>query len=511
MKMKLKNICAILFAACTVVSCDLDTTPTASMDAGDMYKTTENAEYVLRGAWNHIFNSGRTYASIGIGSIMLNDDFAGSDVVRKRSYGFYDSYNLTNGYARGEYNTVLWSLLYNPINNCNGILKNIDNAVGKQEVKNRIKGQALATRGYAYMLLATHYSFAIDKDPDAVCVPIYTEPTNKNEAMTGKPASSVSEVFGQALKDLEDAVLLIPENYSHGNDPKTQYLIDYQVVLGLLARTHLYAHNWQEAYDYATEALSVNSYLMSEKEYKSGFSDYANKEWMWSLSCTIDDNMPCYLFHFKDCTTKGSYYTSLTADPHFKNKFDEDDYRKDLFVWGRTASGDWAMLNKKFLFKDVEKMLADLVLMRTSEMYLIKAEAAAHLAGKEGEAQETLRTLRNARMKEGKQAKAVTETGGALLAQIWMERRKELWGEGFALTDLIRNQQALEREPYEEVIPGEGDEDDIILSGHSVINFPDKTEFTPNSKYYLFRIPEKEELQNVNLYSRYPRLPIYDK
>ena len=31
-------------------------------------------------------------------------------------------------------------------------------------------------------------------------------------------------------------------------------------------------------------------------------------------------------------------------------------------------------------------MLADLVLMRTSEMYLIKAEAAAHLAGKEGEA-----------------------------------------------------------------------------------------------------------------------------
>ena len=47
-------------------------------------------------------------------------------------------------------------------------------------------------------------------------------------------------------------------------------------------------------------------------------------------------------------------------------------------------------------------MLADLVLMRTSEMYLIKAEAAAHLAGKEGEAQQLLQTLRNARMKEGK-------------------------------------------------------------------------------------------------------------
>jgi hypothetical protein len=32
----------------------------------------------------------------------------------------------------------------------------------------------------------------------------------------------------------------------------------------------------------------------------------------------------------------------------------------------------------------------------------------------------------------------------------------------------------------------------------------------PNSKYYLFRIPESEELQNENLYSKYPRLSIYN-
>lgn len=60
--------------ACAVTSCDLDTTPTTSLDAGNVYKDTENAERVLRGAWNYIFNSGSTYASIGIGSIQLNDD-----------------------------------------------------------------------------------------------------------------------------------------------------------------------------------------------------------------------------------------------------------------------------------------------------------------------------------------------------------------------------------------------------------------------------------------------------
>ena len=218
MKINLKNVCGVVLMVCAVVSCDLDTTPTTSLDAPSVYKDTKNAERVLRGAWNYIFNSGSTYASIGMGSIMLNDDFAGSDAVRTRSYGFSGSYNLTNGYSRGEYNGVLWDLMYDPINNCNGILKYIDDVAGTKEDKARIKGQAFVTRGYAYMILATHYSFAIDKDPNAVCVPIYTEPTDNEVALTGKPASSVSEVFAQALSDLEDALLLMPVNYSHGND-----------------------------------------------------------------------------------------------------------------------------------------------------------------------------------------------------------------------------------------------------------------------------------------------------
>lgn len=507
MKMNLKNICAVALMACAVTSCDLDTTPTSSLDASDLNNNLKNAESVMRGTWSYIFNSGSTYASIGVGSIMLNDDFAGSDAVRTISYGFSASYNLTNGYARGEYNDVLWDLLYNPINNCNAVLKGIDGISGDEKEKARIKGQAYATRGFLYMMLATHYSFAIDKDPNAVCAPIYTEPTDLNVALTGKPASSVSEVFAQALSDLENAKGLIPENYSHGNDAIAQYQIDYLVNLGLLARTNLYAREWQNAYDYATKVLAVNSYLMSEKEYKSGFNDYTNKEWIWGLSCTIDDNMPCYLFNFKDCLTSDAY-TNLNTDPYFKQMFQDGDYRKDLFNWGQTAYGDWAMLNGKFLFQDVENMLGDIVMMRTSEMYLIKAEAAAHL-GKEAEAQQLLQTLRNARMKEGQKAKTVTETGDALLKEIWIERRKELWGEGFALTDLIRNQQPIERKEYEEVIVVDGKK--VTVNGHTITSLPDKTDFIPNSKYYLFRIPEKEELQNPNLYSKYPRLSIYDK
>jgi hypothetical protein len=51
---------------------------------------------------------------------------------------------------------------------------------------------------------------------------------------------------------------------------------------------------------------------------------------------------------------------------------------------------------------------------------------------------------------------------------------------------------------------------EISVKGHTIISLPDNTPFVPNSKYYLFRIPEKEELQNTGLYSKYPRLSIYD-
>ena len=87
MKLNFKTICFGALAACTFTACDLDTAPTTSLDADAVYKNTENADRVMRGVWNYIFNSGSTYASIGYGAIMMNDDFAGSDVVRTTCYG----------------------------------------------------------------------------------------------------------------------------------------------------------------------------------------------------------------------------------------------------------------------------------------------------------------------------------------------------------------------------------------------------------------------------------------
>lgn len=506
----------IALAAATLTSCNLDTTPTTSLDSDAVFKSTTYAENVLRGTWSYVFNEGQTYQSLGIFSVLLSDDFMGSDCVKAKSYGYSQCYNLTVGYGRGQQNSVLWSFAYDAINNSNNIIAYVDQASGTDNDKKRIKGQAYATRGFMYMMLASHFAFSVEKDPNAVCAPIYTEPTDMTQALTGNPASSVKEVYDQALADLKQAVELIPENYNRGTNATDYYKINHTVAMGILARTALYARDWQTAYDYATKVLEKNSYLMGEAEYKSGFNDCTNGEWLWGYSATQDDNDAAYNMYFKDNSLEG--YGSLCVDPYFVENFIDGDYRKDLFQsWGYTAQGGKVVrnLNDKFKFQDEDNQISDMDLMRTSEMYLIKAEAAYYL-NKTDEAQTLLHTLQQARMTYGENAPAVTATGEELLKAIWMERRKELWGEGFAITDVIRNQQSISRKAFEDtVVMIEEDEDgnqyekEVTGTGHDVLKFNDGTDFCPNSKYYLYRIPLNEELQNANLYKNHEKLDFY--
>lgn len=502
----------LALVATTLSSCDLDTTPTTSLDSDAVFKTTTYADDVLRGTWNYVFNEGQTYQSVGLFSVMLSDDFMGSDCVKAKSYGFASSYNLTVGYGRAQHNNVLWNFAYDAINNCNNILANIDNVSGTDSDKARIKGQAYATRGFMYMLLASHFSFAVDKDPNAVCAPIYTEPTDMNQALTGNPAASVKEVYDQALADLKLSVELIPENYRRGTNTTDYYKINHTVAMGILARTALYARDWQTAYDYASKVLEDNNYLMTEKEYKSGFNNCNNGEWLWGYSATQDDQDAAYNYYFMDKSMDG--YGSLCVDPYFVENFSDDDYRKDLFQeWGYTAQGGKVirLLNDKFYFQDIDNQMTDMTLMRTSEMYLIKAEAAYRL-NKIAEAQSTLHTLQQARMKEGATAPEVTATGDDLLQTIWLERRKELWGEGFSITDVIRNQQTIVRKDFSATVTvtdEDGNTEEGEGIGHDVLKFNDGTDFCVNSKYYLYRIPQSEELQNGNLYKNHQKLDFY--
>jgi hypothetical protein len=505
MKKIFNYIIAGIFSLGIFTACDLETNPTTSLAADDVFSSSENAEKVLNGSWKYALETFSTYANPGFGTFLRASDAMGSDVVLNTKYGFAASYTFTAIYNKTATNSLSWTLAYNTINNANNVIAYVEET---SEDKKRIKGQAYALRGFIYLHLASLYSFAVDKDPNAVSVPIYTEPSDVNTE--GQPAASVKEVYAQAIGDLEEALKLIPEDYSRN----AKYKIDNQVVLGLLSRATLYAREWEKAKTYSGQLLAKNNYLMDESEYKSGFNSVDNKEWLWGHPQTTEQSSASYQFHYLDVTSTSSYYYSFNADPYFADLFDEGDYRKDLLYWAfdpgvTPAQGALAYFRyAKFKFRQPE--VADIVLMRTSEIYLINAEAKARL--NDPDAINTLNELKSAR-----KAQTVSGlTGESLLDAIWVERRKELFGEGFSLVDIIRNQQTVVRREYPQTPRldlGYKDKDgkpiELIPQGHRIVKFPDNSAFVANSKYYLFRIPDVEERDNANLYSNHPKLDIY--
>lgn len=141
--------------------------------------------------------------------------------------------------------------------------------------------------------------------------------------------------------------------------------------------------------------------------------------------------------------------------------------------------------------------------MRAAEAQLIKAEGLAR-ADKFGEAADALNELRTAR--------GATIFLGAdkaeLIKEILIERRKELWGEGFGLLDIIRTQQAVVRKPYVDgagnaipvtVTAPDGSTKTVTAKYHSALKFSDGKPFVPNSPNYIFAIPLAEEQNNPNL------------
>lgn len=494
----------LLMLSVAFVSCDLDTSPTNAVEEKEVFKDVSGSEKVLNGSWGQLMETFSTYANPGFGSFLRASDAMGSDVVLQTGkYGFGAHYQFSAIFGRGGTNNHSWNLSYKTINNMNNILAYIDDSKGDAGERRRIKGQAYALRGFMYLHLASSYTFAIDKDPNALSVPIYLEPT-KGDTQPQKRAM-VTEVYNQAISDLEEALVLIPEGYQRAQ----KFQIDHTVVLGLLSRANLYARNWEKAKDYSDRVLALNDYLMTEAEYKGGFNDVSNREWIWGHPQTPEQSNASYQFHFLDVTSKDSYYYSFNADPYFKALFDNSDYRKSMINWAPDPSADvekasvvW-MRYGKFKFKAGQ--IADIVLMRTSEIYLINAEAKARL--NDGDAINKLNDLKRAR-----QAVEVANlTGNDLLEAIWLERRKELFGEGFSLVDIVRNQQVVKRKKYEldkvdysyVVRDADGNETtktkQMTANGHYALNFPDQSPFIANSPYYLYQIPTVEERENPNL------------
>lgn len=483
---------SLLLLLTVPVSCNLDTTPYSEVEADIALSTPENAEKVLTGAWSYMFEpelSVFKLANHGWSFTLLTSESMGNDIVVLPTYAYSERYKFNDISQSNSLSTyTFWTIAYKVIDNCNSILSCIDGLPGDATLKQRVKAQAYGLRGYVYLSLASSYQLSVKYNPDALCVPIYTEPTTSDTR--GKSRSTTRQVYQRAIDDLENAYSLLQDSYKRNMKHK----IDKNVAAGILARAYLYTGQWERAAAYANEATKGYP-LMSQEEYlSSGFNSFENKEWIWGVGQNATNSIAAYMLDYLDVSSNYAGYQSFMADPYFMDLFDTNDTRYKLFEWN--SSGE--LMYKKFRMKST--LYGDIVLMRTAEMLLIQAEAFAEndMPDKAIEKLNELRAARGANTPD-LSAKSKNE----LVNEILIERRKELFGEGFALTDIIRRQLSVVRK---EVVLGDkvtvskgGQLISVQKVGHSVLNFPDGSAFKPNSSYYLFALPSKEISRNPNL------------
>lgn len=422
----------------------LDKKPTEFVDYEGATKTTENLMTLLNGIHRSLYISYENQSEAGLGGLMQQVDYAGDDLV----------YPITNNWILQVYNWSAFSnenaqdirfpyrTYYRIIRNANTIINAADAAIGSTADKNIVKGQALLYRAFCHYQLVQLYGkrYVNGETNSQLGVPIILTVGNDNF-----PRSTVEEVYAQINKDLDEANVLLV-GYTK---PNNSYL-NLKVAQGLKARVALTQGNWAIAADYANKARSGMS-LMSIADYGAGFNDYNNKEWMWGSH--INEVQTQYFGNFGAYMSRNFSSTVIRSCPKAINSklyamIPATDVRSTIFSKDGThpnlgLSSSFAKFpytSQKFLAIGTGDSRCDVPYMRAAEMYLIEAEAKARLG--QADAASVLFDLEISRNPEYTLS---TNTGQALVDEILIQRRIELWGEGFRFFDLKRTNATLDR------------------------------------------------------------------
>lgn len=462
----------------------LETKPTNAVADGVIFTNTVDAWKAIEGM--HRFLYRQMYGSQALGGIsgnMIFMDALGEDLVMTgQSNGwFINEYRWIN-HRLVTSNICYYNYLYffSFISNANQVISQIDAASGPDADKKAIKGQALAYRGWAYFMMIQLFGerYAAGQANSGLGLPLRTEPT-----VGATPRVSVAEIYDQINKDLDDAISLLPatrRDKSH---------ININVAKGFKARVALAQQNWTVAAQMASEARQGYA-LMNNAQYTSGFNNFTVPEWIWGFKQQEDQGTFFYsFFAFLSCNFNS---TNIRTNPKainslLYNQISSTDIRKSL--WDPTGADPtfpiplnpngsrFPYMNRKFKVANTALSIGDVPLMRASEMFLIEAEALARAGGQEVAARQALFTLASQR---DPNYVLSTNSGQALINEIMIQRRVELWGEGFRFYDLKRTNSPLDRS---------GANHNASLAGVITVPAGDKT--------WQFLIPQSE-LNNTN-------------
>ena len=507
--MKISNkYLAFASAALMLASCDLDKFPEGEQVTGDQKEEIINkrpnlitAEVNAMAAKLNMFGTISTdlttyHNDYGVAAIAQMIDQSGQDMpVTTSGYNWFKrAQNFEDRVYDSTDDELIWKTFYNHLKAANSVLALTE---GTDDATMKIyRGQALAARAYDYLNLAQLYQFTYVGHENALCVPIVTE-TMTDEELQNNPRATVQQVYDQIISDLNQALELMGEDYESGSN-KDQ--IDAAVVHGLRARAYLIMQKWNEAAADAEAAIAGGTPQSLAEVSVPTFNSASASSWLWGVLITEDNdvvttgiiNWPSHL-----CSLTGNGYTTLvgawrSTSSKLYDIIPASDIRKQWFV---SPEGTTTLVSKKDIddfgmspytnvkFGAYQNVIgnptnaSDWPLMRVEEMYLIKAEAEA-MGGNLAKGKSTLESF--VQTYRDPQFKSTATSATQFQDEVWLQRRMELWGEGFGLYDILRLKKPIDRKDsnYEAIV---------------------QYRIEPESQIMIYRIPQCEMNTNAGI------------
>lgn len=432
-----------------------DVGPTGSVDEGAIFTTTGNASNVISGIYRYLYSRYAEQNTPGHGGVMLMLDFMGEDLHQARA-SWYTPGNGTGGWINhrvDNYSRVAYPfrLYYRCIGNANALIENIDAATGTDADKKRLKAEAQTMRAWAYFNLvriyAKRYVAGGGNTQLGLSMPL--------SALDQKlPRSTVEEVYAQINKDLADAIANFAGASPAPSGPQKKSHLNISSAYAIRARVALTMHDYVNAAAYAQQVITLGGHsLMSNAQYQAGFNDISNPEWIWG-AFVADDQGDTFGSYMAQISYNGntSYIRGVPKriNSALYNMISPTDVRKNMwepspnstnFPLPATSFARTPYMSRKFSIRNLPT-IGDVPYIRLAEIYLMLAEAYARTPGKEAEARQALFTLA---VNRDPNYVLSTNSGQALIDEIMMHRRVELWAEGFRFYDLKRLNLPLDR------------------------------------------------------------------
>lgn len=432
----LLSLCILWSTSCSDY---LDFTET-DLIAGDVaLKTVANVESALMGAYGGVDN----FMLVLLNSVFSDEvktagEFYNASTTHEWKYGPADV-GLRDSYTACDPQ-------YRVIDRANRVLARVDLAdstrVGDNVLRKRLRAEALFLRAQAHFEMYRFYGGA-GYDPTGLAMPYM-------EASSMVPAGRipVAEFFQKLNADISNAKPYLPTSLA---DINRANLVSAN---GLHARIALYSENWAEAEAYATAFINALP-LATIANFSGIWTDANTQELAYRIVKTTNQTRLGTLYRNNSGSATNPGNIIWTVTDKLYNSYAGTDVRKNayfvtdptLVALARPVVRPGVIINKynpyaNGGFGQANENLVNSKMMRTGEMYLIRAEARAEQNNLVG-AENDLNALRTNRITGYVPVTLASKT--VAIDEIFTERFKELAFEGHRFWDLKRKGMAVDR------------------------------------------------------------------